>query len=774
MLTKRVNRITLSPTLRISAKAQEMRKEGIDIVDFSVGEPDFPTPEAVKKAGIKAIEENFTKYVANDGIPDLKAAIIEKLERENSIVYKKDEIIVSPGAKNCLMNLASALYEEGDDALIPTPCWVSYPDQVKLSGANPVFIPTYEENGFLLQPKDLEHSITPNTKALLLNYPCNPTGAVYSRDELQAIADICVKEKIWIISDEIYEKLIYDGRRFTSIASLGDKVKSQTIVINGFSKAYSMTGWRLGYAAGPKEIIAACAKIQSHNTSNATSFVQKAGIVALKSCSMEVERMRNEFERRRNFIVNRLRAIDGVSVANPGGAFYVMPNIERYLAKEYGGAPIRNTYGLSYYLLKEAHTAVIPGEAFSSPSHVRLSFATSMEKIQEGVKRIQEALMRLETPKRLKPRAINNVITKIKTFADTKIPSSVSHRNELLALAENNLPADSYFEWNAAIMGAVVQLRTNSPHLADFYQENFFPAPLESEIEPHAIIYGVKDIAGLEPQAYISRDTSTGFLINSAFYGQIRELALSLAAETAFRTTGSILANCAAIDIDGKGALIWGGVGTGRTSLLAGGFKEEGTRFVSNDYVQIRPTQNSPLADLPERKFYLKAKWIKEMPALEKFYDKTKLENFVGRREDCGLEYCPLSDSCILEKGGAACALASKHGRMIIDPFWLGGTKRHVRRTNVKAAVLLVKDPVAPLAKEISSKEFSKMLADGGRGQNPAPPFFDNIQLKNDLQRLELYESHYAKTLSSARCVILNTHYGSKDAAFERIREFLR
>jgi aspartate/methionine/tyrosine aminotransferase len=774
MLTKRVNRITLSPTLRISAKAQEMRKEGIDIVDFSVGEPDFPTPEAVKKAGIKAIEENFTKYVANDGIPDLKAAIIEKLERENNIVYKKDEIIVSPGAKCCLMNTATALFEEGDDVLIPAPCWVSYPDQVRLSGANPVFIPTYEENGFLVRPKDLELSITPNTKALILNYPCNPTGAVYSREQLQEIADICVREKILVISDEIYEKLIYDGMRFTSIASLGDKIKSQTIVINGFSKAYSMTGWRLGYAAGPKEIIAACSKVQSHNTSNATSFVQKAGIVALKSCSMEVERMRTEFERRRNFIVNRLRSIDGVSCDNPKGAFYVMPNVEKYLSKEFGGAPIRNTYGLSYYLLKEAHTAVIPGEAFCSPSHLRLSFATSMEKLQEGAKRIQEALMRLETPKRLKPRAINNVITKVKKFADTKIPSSVIHRNELLTLAENNLPSDSYFEWNAAIMGAVVQLRTNSPHLADFYQENFFPAPLESEIEPHAVVYGVKDIPGIEPQAYLSLDTSTGFLLNSAFYGQIRELALSLAAEAAFRTTGSILANCAAIDIDGKGALIWGGVGSGRTSLLASGFKEEGTRFVSSDFVQIRPTNQNPLADLPERKFYLKAKWIKEMPVLEKFYDKTKLENFVGRREDCGLEYCPHSDACTLERGGAACALASKNGRMLIDPFWLGGTKKHTRRTSVKAAILLVKDPVAPLAKDVSSKEFAKLLSDGGRGQNPAPPFFEQVSLKNDLAKLELYENHYAKTLSSVRCVILNTHYGSNEIAFERIKEFLK
>jgi aspartate aminotransferase len=329
MLSERANRIALSPTLRINARATQMRGQGIDVVDFSVGEPDFPTPEVVKRAAKAALDANFTKYTANDGIPDLKQAICGKLERDNGLAYSPDEVIVSAGAKNSLFNVAMALYDEGDDILIPAPYWVSYPDQVKLAKANPVVVPTREEDGFRLQARDLAAAITPNTKAIILNYPCNPTGATYTREQLEEIADVCVREQIWVISDEIYEKLIYDGQRFVSIASVNDKIKKLTVVINGFSKAFSMTGWRLGYAAGPREIVAACSKIQSHNTSNATSFVQKAAVTALAECDMDVERMRQEFERRRNAIVYRLRSLPEVSCASPSGAFYVMPNVTR-------------------------------------------------------------------------------------------------------------------------------------------------------------------------------------------------------------------------------------------------------------------------------------------------------------------------------------------------------------------------------------------------------------------------------------------------------------
>ena len=717
MLSDRVNRIALSPTLRINARATQMRSQGIDVVDFSVGEPDFPTPEAVKRAGKAAIDANFTKYTANDGIPDLKKAICEKLERENGLKYSPDEIIVSAGAKNSLFNVAMALYDEGDDILIPAPYWVSYPDQVKLAKANPVVVPTREEDGFRLQARDLAAAITPNTKAIILNYPCNPTGATYTREQLEEIAEVCVREQIWVISDEIYEKLIYDGKRFVSIASLNDKIKKLSVVINGFSKAFSMTGWRLGYAAGPREIVAACSKIQSHNTSNATSFVQKAAVVALKECAMDVERMRQEFERRRSAIVYRLRSMPEVSCASPSGAFYVMPNVTRYLDREFGGAPIRNTYGLSYYLLKEAHVAVVPGEAFGTDAHVRISFATSMERIEEGCRRIREALARLEEPRRLRPRALNNVVTKVATYAETRPVVGLDSRNALLEEASSHLAPDAYFEWNAAIAGIVVQLRTNSPHLADFYQENFYPAPLEGDLEPHAVIYAVKDIAG--PRAVGAREPRDLDRVRVQ-HRVLRSGPLARAAargEAAARTSGALLAHCAALDVGGKGVMIWGGPGSGRTGLLAAAMREDGVRLVSNDSVLVRLGASEPVADLVERKLYLKSKWIGKFREIEKLLERSKLENMVVSRDACTVNHP--NDECPLDRGAAACIEASKNGRVMLDPYWLGGAARHARRTAPRLAVLLGKDPVLPMVQQLDAREAARVLASG---QLPGAP----------------------------------------------------
>lgn len=396
MLSERAKSIELSQTLRISARAGELRAEGVDVVDFSVGEPDFPTPQLIKEAGKAAIDADFTRYTANDGIPELKRAICEKLEQENGLHYEPKEVIVSPGAKHSLFNVAMAVYGPGDDVLIPTPYWVSYPDQVKLASANPVFVATRQEDGFRLQPRDLAAAVTPKTKALILNYPCNPTGAFYNREQLEGIADICVQHGILVVADEIYEKLVYDDARFVSIASLGEEIKQLTVVVNGLSKAFSMTGWRLGYAAGPREVIAACSKIQSHNTSNATSFVQKAAVVALQQAAGEVERMRQEFERRRNTIIDRLMTIPGVSCEVPGGAFYVMPNVRNYLGRAFKGRSIKDTCEMALYLLDEAQVAVVPGEAFGTAEHLRLSFATSPERIEEGVRRIADALVQLQ------------------------------------------------------------------------------------------------------------------------------------------------------------------------------------------------------------------------------------------------------------------------------------------------------------------------------------------------------------------------------------------
>jgi aspartate/methionine/tyrosine aminotransferase len=776
MLAERVNRIALSPTLRISARAQQMRAQGIDVVDFSAGEPDFPTPEAVKRAAKAAIDANFTKYVANDGIPELKSAIREKLEKDNGLHYDANEIIVSCGAKHSLLNIAFSLFDRGDDVLVPMPCWVSYPDQVRMAGANPVLVPTYEENGFRLGPKELAAAITPNTKAIVLNYPCNPTGATYSREELAAIAEICLKEQLWIISDEIYEKLIYDGARFTSIASISERVQKQTIVVNGFSKAYSMTGWRLGYAAGPKEIIAACSKIQSHSTSNATSFCQKAAVVALRDCSIEVERMRAEFERRRNFIVYKLRAIPGVSCINPQGAFYAMPNVARYLDAEFQGAPIRNSYGLAYYLLKEAAVALVPGDAFEAPAYLRISFATSMERLEEGLKRIEKALLKLEKPKRLRPKALNNVATKVQNYVESRRVPSYDERNALLKEAEAHLEPDGYFEWNASIAGAVVQLRTNSPHLADFYQENFFPSSLESELEPHAVIYAVKDVPGREPSAHANLDTSTGFIFNTAYYGQVRSLAMALAGEIAARTSGALLAHCAALDADGRGILVWGGPGTGRTGVLAAALREEGVRLVASDTALVRTGAAVPVADLPERKLYLKAKWAKHLPEMDKLMERCKLENIVTSRDHCTLEYCHDADACPLDKGAAACPQASVNGRIMLDPYWLGGARRHVRRTSPKLCVFLVKDPVLPLVKELKPADAARHLASGQLpgASNPDRPFLNPHLVGMDLSRGDSSRAQYERLFASTRCVLLNTATGSGEAAARRLLDCLK
>ena len=773
MLSERANRIALSPTLRISARATQMRAQGIDVVDFSVGEPDFPTPDAVKRAAKAAIDANFTKYTANDGIPELKKAICEKLERDNGLKYSPDEVIVSAGAKNSLFNVAMALYDEGDDILIPAPYWVSYPDQCKLAKANPVAVPTHEENGFKLAPRDLAAAITPNTKALILNYPCNPTGAAYTREELEAIAEVCVREQIWVVADEIYEKLLYDGQRFTSIASLGEKIKKLSVVINGFSKAFSMTGWRLGYAAGPREVIAACSKIQSHNTSNATSFVQKAAVTALRECGMEVERMRQEFERRRNAIVYRLRSIPHVSCDQPRGAFYVMPNVARYLDREFSGAPIRNTYGLAYYLLKEAHVAVVPGEAFGTDQHVRISFATSMDRIEEGCRRIAGALARLEEPRRLRPRALNNVVTKVAAYAETRAVAGLETRNALLEEASSHLASDAYFEWNAAIAGVVVQLRTNSPPLADFYQENFYPAPLEGDLEPHAVVYAVKDIPGRDAAGLISLETATGFAFNTAFYGQVRSLALQLAAEAATRSSGALLAHCAALDVDGAGVLVWGGPGSGRTGLLAAALGEDGVRLVSSDAVLARLGAAEPVADLVERKLYLKAKWAGKLPEIGKLLERSKLENMVVSRDGCTVDHP--GDECPLDRGAAACIEASKNGRVMLDPYWLGGARRHVRRTAPRLCVLLAKDPVLPLAQRLDAREAARLLAGGQLPGSTAKAFpFANPHLAGlDGSRLDQLRAQHERLFGASKVVMLNTAIGGAAAAVKRIRELI-
>ncbi|NOS78099.1 MAG: pyridoxal phosphate-dependent aminotransferase [Nitrospira sp.] len=394
-LAARVSRITPSPTLAMTATAKAMAAQGIDVVDFSSGEPDFDTPEPVKAAAEAAIRAGFTKYTPSSGIDELRQAIADKLLAEQGLRYEKAQILVSCGAKHSLYNVAEALLEAGDEIIIPTPYWVSYADQTLLNDATPVLLPTKEAQGYAINPDELQKLVTPRTKAIIVNSPCNPTGATYDKSTLEAIATIAVKHNLLIISDEIYEKVLYDGAKHISIATLGPEVAERTVIINGVSKAYAMTGWRIGYAAGPKPLLTAMANIQSQSTSNPCSISQKAAVAALKLGGPFTEMMVVEFDRRRKVMVQRLNAIPGVSCRMPGGAFYAFPNIGGVLGRTGPNGPVASPQALANYLLKEAHVAVVPGEPFGSQHHIRLSYATSMDTITKGLDRIAAAFGKL-------------------------------------------------------------------------------------------------------------------------------------------------------------------------------------------------------------------------------------------------------------------------------------------------------------------------------------------------------------------------------------------
>jgi aspartate aminotransferase len=391
-LASRISTIKPSPTLAITAKANALKAEGRDVISFGAGEPDFDTPDHIKMAAVKAIEEGFTKYTPVDGIVELKDAIISKLSRDNQLTYDRAEIVVSCGAKHTLYNLTQVLFEDGDEVIIPSPYWVSYLDMVLLSGAKPVILKTGEAQGFKILPEQLEAAIARNTKAIIMNSPSNPTGVVYTARELAALAEVVSGKEMLVISDDIYEKIIYDDRPFTNIASLSKELRNRTVVVNGVSKAYSMTGWRIGYAAGPQEIIKAMTKLQSQNTSNPTSISQRAAVEALNGNQESVGEMVEEFRRRRNVIVEKLNAIPGVTCVLPHGAFYVFPDVSSLFGRSYGGQVISNSSDFTAYLLEAANVAVIPGVDFGHDNHIRLSYATSLKNIEEGLKRINSAV----------------------------------------------------------------------------------------------------------------------------------------------------------------------------------------------------------------------------------------------------------------------------------------------------------------------------------------------------------------------------------------------
>ena len=392
-ISRQIRRIKPSPTLALAAKANQMRKDGINVINFGVGEPDFNTPEYIKNSGKKAIDDNFTRYTPTPGIPELKQAICDKLLKENNLKYEAKQIVVSPGAKASIAFALRAICDAHDQVIIQVPYWVSYPYEIMLAEAEPLYIETTIDTGFKIDPVELDELIAenPRVKAIILNTPGNPTGAVYTKAELEAIAAVCLKHDIAIISDEIYEKLVYDGIEHVSIASLSEEIKANTIVINGFSKAYAMTGWRLGYLAAPADVAGAIARVQGHTTSNATSISQKAGISALKEDDGSVEKMRLEFEKRKDFLRNELLKTPEVKCSEPNGAFYMMVDVSSYIKNNDKG--ISNSAELSAYLLENCRIAVVQGSAFGSDDYVRFSYANSMENLEEGAKRFKEGML---------------------------------------------------------------------------------------------------------------------------------------------------------------------------------------------------------------------------------------------------------------------------------------------------------------------------------------------------------------------------------------------
>ncbi len=392
-ISHRAKAIKPSPTLTVSNLAKEMKAKGIDVINFGVGEPDFDTPDYIKDEARKAIDDNFTRYTASSGIIELREAISAKLKRDNDLDCDPNDILVSPGAKASIFFLLMTICDPRDEVLIPSPYWVSYTSQVEMVDAFPILLPTRAASNFKISAEQLEEALESlsNPKALILNSPNNPTGSIYNKKELEKIAAVCVKYNIMIISDEIYEKLIYNGKEHISIATISDEVREHTVVINGVSKAYAMTGWRLGYAAGPTDIIKRAARIQSHTTSCVNSITQKAAIVALNKCDGSVAKMRDEFQKRRNFLVDELNKIPNVKCRMPLGAFYAMPNIAYYLHNNKLGN--KNCVKMCEYLLEDYKVAIVPGSAFGADKYVRLSYATSMENIKEGLKRFKKGLI---------------------------------------------------------------------------------------------------------------------------------------------------------------------------------------------------------------------------------------------------------------------------------------------------------------------------------------------------------------------------------------------
>jgi aspartate/methionine/tyrosine aminotransferase len=773
MLSDKANRIAASPTFKIAAKAKAMRAEGADVVDLSIGEPDFPTPPNVKAAGIKAIQENFTKYTENEGIPDLKKAVIARYRDDFGLAYAPNEVIISTGGKSSLFHAVQALVNKGDEVIIPAPYWVTYPEIVKLALGKPVFVPVKEENGFLLTPDELRAHITPATKALILNSPSNPTGAAYSRPDLEALAEVVRKEDILVLSDEIYSALAYDDFRVTSFASLGDDLKAKTVILSGVAKSYSMTGWRIGFALGPAPVIAGMARIQSHTTSNPVSISQKASVEALAGPQHEIAKMVAEFQRRRNYCLMKLQQIPGLSCFKPQGAFYLFPNVRSFFDKEFNGAPIRNSYGMAYYLLREAQLAVVPGDAFGADDYIRLSYATSMPILEKGFDRLARALGQLKPARKAKRVALSNVQTRVRgpVPVEAQVPQKV--RDGLVAEVESRLGPENYFEWNAALAGLVVQLRTNVRPLHDFWVENFYPAALEAGLEPHGVLYAVDGIPGREPRAFYNTETKTGVVVNVDAYGPVRSLALGLVADVSARHFGTPMVRGMSLDLGGQGLVLLGPPGTKKSELFYGLLRDPKFRFHGTEALLVRSAGKAALADPVERKFFVPTANVELFGRLAPLFDNSRCENVVLRKDDCRDGECLRAEDCRLDRGSPFCYKAAKEAHALLDPAWISGPAAVTRRTTLRWLFILQLDPLAPAVRELAPDEALRILASGetpGLARSGAArpqPFFNPHLLLTGEETVELQTSLFQRLLQGTTAYLFN----SQAAGAEKIKE---
>ncbi len=761
MLSDLIKNIGFSSTLRISGKAQQMKREGIDVINLSVGEPDFPTPANIKDAAKRALDSNHTNYTPNGGIPELREAIARKYREESAADYEPSQVIVSTGAKQCLYNACVALLNPGDEVIIPTPYWVSYPHMVNLGKGSPVYVHTREENGFRMTTEDFTRALSARTKAIILNNPSNPTGSAYDPGQLRRLVDVCIDEGIFIIADEIYEKLVYDGFNAISVAAMGDSARKNSVIINGFSKAYSMTGWRLGWAIGPEEVIQGMSKVQSHSTSNANSIAQWAGVEALNCSQHEISRMRQEFERRRNYLLYRIESIPHVSCFKPNGAFYLMPNMSWYYDKQFEGMQIRNSAGLAYYLLRKAHVATVPGEAFGADNHIRLSYATSMENLTKAMDRIVDALAHLKPTALARQRALNNTITKVTKSVELESSIPVEQRDSLVAEAENAMSYDSYHEWNVNVGGVVLKLMSNSPHLIDFWMDNWYPSPLEADTEPHGVLYGVKGVEGREPRAFYNPETRTGIMLNTAYYPQLRSIALGMADDIAGRTFDMHLAGGSCIDVNGKGVTLISPPGGGGTTHLARLLRRPEVKLHSYDGYFMRWAGNTPIADSVERKQLMQTDITRHLPELAPLFNRSKCENVVTNRDHCRVEACPGYNECPLDRGEPSCFFASRRSRALLDPYWMGKNDKHIKRTVISKQILLHKDTVATKVAKPTVDAALRMLEEGSnvtdRGGYSSLPFYNKFMLVKSSDRIDLLRRHYKRLLKVAPLYVLNT-----------------